>query len=332
MKAAVLYGPYDIRIEEIAEREIGAEDVLIERTRTGMCGTDVSMYKGLIKDISYPIVLGHELAGVIGKVGEKVKDFQVGDRIYGRAPPWEWVEGKRTRKGSFAQYTVTPSKMASKLPNNISLEEAQSIEILQMTLNAIRNSGIKIGDRVAILGPGHAGLLMTQWVKIAGADRIIVTGTRECRLKVARDLGANFTVNTMAEDPVKKVKEYTDGIGPDIVIEATGRPDAVNQGVAMVKREGAVMIFGVAQEPVDGFDAYAVYEKRIKVFYPIGGGMQDEKESARAREKAVNYLASGRIAVKPLITHVLSLDETKKAFEIVDKRLEDVIRLVVKSE
>jgi len=190
-------------------------------------------------------------------------------------------------------------------------------------LHAVNISGIKIGDTVAVLGPGHAGLLLIQWVKAAGADPVICVGTRENRLQVARGLGADLTVSTRDGDPVKRVKEITGGVGPDVIIEATGRPDAVKQAVEMVRVEGTIVIYGVGQEPIDGFDIFSIYRKRIKMVGTMG-------RSDRERETALKYLGSGKVTVKPIITHILPLEETRRGFELVDKRLENVIRVVIK--
>lgn len=315
MKAAFLHKPYDIRIEEIEDPKIGPEDVLLEDIHTGICGTDVNRYKGFRGSGTtvYPVILGHEFAGKIGRLGEKVKGFQVGDRVLGSGD------------GSLRQYVPVPQARLLKLANNVSLEEAQSIAPLCGTLHAINLSEIKIGDTVAVLGPGHAGLILTQWAKAAGTDHVIIVGTRENRLQLAMNLGADFAVNTKEGDPVKRVKDITGGLGPDVVIEATGRPDAIKQAIEMVKVEGTVVVFGVGQEPVDGFDIYTVYRNKIRIIGTRG-------RTDRERETVMRYLASGKITVKPIITHVLPLEETKRGFEMVDKRLENAIRVVIKSQ
>jgi 2-desacetyl-2-hydroxyethyl bacteriochlorophyllide A dehydrogenase len=315
MKAALLHKPYDIRVEDVEDPKIGPEDVLLEQVHTGICGSDVNRYKG-IKEMGepvYPIILGHEMAGVVAKVGEKVKGFQPGDRVWG------------INFQSLTQYYSAPQSKLFKLPDGIPLEHAQSLGPLGGTLHAIHVAGIQIGYTVAVLGPGHAGLVLTQWAKIAGADRVITIGTRENRLQVAKGLGADFVVNAKSEDPVKRVKEITGGSGADVVIEAAGRPDAVRQAVEMVKTDGTIVIYGLGQEPVDGFDIFAVYRKRIRMI-----GTQGRTD--RERETVVKYMASGKISVKPIISHVLSLEETKRGFEIVDKRLDDAIRVVIKCD
>jgi len=159
---------------------------------------------------------------------------------------------------------------------------------------------------------------------MAGADQVIATGTRANRLEVARNLGADITINIREEDPAERIKEITGGRGADVVIEATGRPDAVRQTLEMVKIEGTVIIYGVGQELVDGFDVYTLYHNRIRM---IGTRGRTDHE----RETVVKYLASGKLAIKPFITHVFPLEETQKAFEVVDKRLDNVIRAVIKS-
>jgi 2-desacetyl-2-hydroxyethyl bacteriochlorophyllide A dehydrogenase len=314
MKVALLHKPYDIRIEEREEPKVGPEDVLVEEVHTGICGSDVNRYMGLrgSGEPVYPAILGHEFGGRVKKVGEKVKGFQAGDRIIG------------TAHESLCQYFLLPQTALLKLPEEVSLEESQSIGPLGGTLHATNLGGIQIGDVVVVLGPGHAGLIMVQWAKIAGADQVVLSGTRENRLQVGKKLGADFTINTREEDPVKRVKEITGGAGADVVIEATGRPDAVKQAIDMVKTEGNIVIFGVGQEAIDGFDIYAIYQRKIKI---IGARGRTERE----KKAALKYLVSGKVSVKPIITHVFPLEEAQKAFEVADKRLDNAIRIVIKS-
>lgn len=314
MQAALLHKPYDIRIGEIEDPKVGPEDVLLEGIHTGICGSDVNRYKGFRgpDEPVYPAILGHEISGTVTKAGEEVTDFQVGDRVYG------------IHRESLSRYLVVPQARLFKLPDNVGLEAAQSIGPIGGTLHAINLSGISIGDSVVVLGPGHAGLILAQWAKMAGADQVIVTGTRDNRLRVAKELGADFTVNIGEEDPAERIKDITGGLGADVVIEATGRPDAVRQTIELVKVDGTVVIYGVGQELVDGFDIFSVYRKRIKMI-----GTQGRTD--RERETVVKYLASGKLVVKPIITHFFPLEETRKAFEIVDKRLENVIRAVITS-
>lgn len=314
MKAALLFEPYDIRIQEVDDPKIGPEDVLLEHIHTGICGTDVNRYKGFKgqEETVYPAILGHEFGGEVADVGEKVSRFQIGDRVYGIV------------NQSLSQYFRVPQAELFKLPHNVSLEEAQSIGPISGTLHATNLGGVKIGDVVVILGPGHAGLLLIQWAKIAGADCVVITGTRENRLRVARNFGVDITVNIREEDPVKRVKDITGGLGADVVVEATGRPDAVKQAIEMARAEGTVIVFGVGQELVDGFDIFTVYRNRIRIMGTRG-------RTDIERKIATKYLASGKVTVKPFITHILPLEETKRAFEIVDQRLENAIRVVIRS-
>lgn len=314
MKGAVLHEPYDIRIEEVEDPKIGPEDLLLESVHTGICGSDVNRYKGFkgSEPPVYPAILGHEFSGIVARVGEKVKDFRAGDRVYGIHPD------------SLSRFFAVPQDKAFKLPDSVGLEEAQSIGPLGGTLHAINISGIKIGDVVAVLGPGHAGLVFVQWARMAGAGQVIATGTRDNRLELARNLGADIGINIRKENLTERIKEITGGLGADVVIEATGRPDAVRQTLEIVKVEGTVIIYGVGQEMVEGFDVYTLYRNRIKMIGTRG-------RTDRERETVVKYLASGRLAIKPIITHVFPLEETQRAFEVVDKRLDNVIRAVIKS-
>lgn len=339
MKAAMLYQAYDLRIVDVDEPEIGPEDVLIKVKITGVCGTDILAYKGLDPFLSFPVILGHEFSGVITKVGGKVCSHKPGERVIAQ-PSWgcghcylcragksnlcqRGVHMGRDLNGSFAQYVAVPAKQVYQLPKNVSFEDAQSIVTLACAVRVVKLAEVTIGDTVVITGPGHAGLLLSQVAEVAGAEQVIVAGTRDSRLKLAADLGADLTINIQKEDLVKAVKDFTHGLGADVVIEASGNQLAVKQSIEMVKPGGTIVIFGIAKETVDNLKILQFYVKELTMLGSRGGFGE--------YKSAIKLLSLNKVKVRPLITHKLSLEETERALEIADKRLEDALRVVVKS-
>lgn len=338
MKAAVLYKPYDLKVEDLDEPEIGPHEVLIEVKATGVCGTDILTYKGLGPYVSLPVIPGHEFSGEVAKIGAKVSGIQLGARMvfegsWGCGDCYLCRTGRsmlcekathvgRDSNGSFAQYVKIPAKQLLELPQNVSFEDAQSVTTIASAVRAVKLSEISIGDNVAILGPGHAGLIISQVAKLAGASRVIVTGTRDNRLRLASELGAEFTVNVRREDVIKAIKDLTEDLGVDVVIEATGSPLAVKQAIDIVTPGGTIVIFGVAGKAVDQFEVVKVYAKEIRILGSHGGlGEYD---------RALKLLSLNKVRVRPLITHELPLEETERALKIADGRIDDAIRVLVK--
>lgn len=338
----MLYKPYDLRVEDVKKPEIGPYEALIAVKVTGICGTDILTYKGLGPHTKFPIILGHEFSGVVAEVGIKSRNIQLDDRVIAGA---SWGCGHcalckigrsnfcengahvgRDVNGSFAQYIAIPSKKIAIIPENVSFEEAQSGTTIAGAAHAVKLGDVSIGDDVAVLGPGHAGLLISQVAKAAGASKVIVTGTRDKRLELAADLGADLTVNIKKESVTEVVKDFTDGLGVDIVIEATGRPSAVRQAIAMIKPNGTIVIFGIVAEAVDQFEMSKLYSKGLRMI-----GCRAPARGPSEYEKALKLISQKQIRVKQLITHIFPLEETKRALEVAHKRVEDAIRVIVRS-
>lgn len=340
MKAAVLHKPYDIRVENIKVPEKLTKEVLIKVGATGVCGTDILVYKGLYPRVVYPIVPGHEFAGIITRIGKKISGFQPGNKVIGVGGRecgscYFCKTGKsnlcqnrvglgREVNGSLAEYVKCDA--IYKIPDDVDIIEAQSIPTIASAIHAVDTGGVKIGDTVAIVGPGHAGLLLVQVARIAGASQIILTGTRQNRLDIGKDLGADYIVNVKREDPIETVRSITDGLGADVVIEAAGTQTAAKEAIEMVKTSGTIVIFGLVEKPLKNFEIFKVYHKELQIV-----GSRGARRENLDFERSIRLLSTGKVKIKPLITHILPLEETEKAFQIAEKRLEGAIRVVIGS-
>ena len=336
MKAIQLLEPNVLVQRDVPIPVPDAGEVLIKVKTVGICGTDISIYKG-INPAPYPIVLGHEFCGTIVQVGQGVETFKPGDYVISEA---SWGCGScyfcqkgqpsycekplmygRTCDGALAEYVKAPARIVHSLSTDVDPIEAQGVTAIATTLRAIRRSGLSVGQSAAILGPGFTGLLLLQLAKQSGASPVVVTGTNEERLELARTLGADITVNIREDGWMKKILKATDGYGPDVVVEATGRPEAIQQGVQMVKKGGKVLAFGITNAPVENFEAALLYKKDITLVGSKGGYFE--------YGNAVKVLESQRIKMRELVTKVFSLEQTPDAFRLLTSNPRAVVRAVI---
>jgi len=329
-----------VEIVEVGEPNVSYGEALIEVCATGICGSDLHVYEwspARYKQLSLPVILGHEFSGKIVEIKNNTSSLQVGDRV--TVSPhiyckecYYCVSGQRnlceqgalrigfTRNGAFARYISVPVECVYKLPNNITLEEAALTEPLCVGLHAIELSSVKCGDAVAVLGPGPIGLLLLLTLKAAGVTQLIVTGKNidKKRLEFARELGADI-VNVDEENPVKVAKELTDGLGVNTVFDATGSSSAVKQGIDMVRKGGEVILIGLAASSEEIFFPDIVRSEKI-----LRGSMN---YNSKTWSRAINLYREKKVMLNPLITHRIRLDDIEQGFQLVSSK--NAVKVIV---
>ena len=262
MKAQVFYGPGDVRYEEIDVPKINSGEALVRIKSALTCGSDLKTYRrGHPTMIAKGSVFGHEWAGDIVEVGEKVMDFVAGDRVvamnsapcfkcyYCKLERYSLCENIVYNNGAYAEYIKIPENILKintiKIPENISYKEAAITEPLACVVHGIDQSNITEGDIIAINGVGPIGLMWVMLSKLKGA-RIIATDLSEERLKLAKEFGADFTVNTSkTAQQVEAVKKLTpDGRGVDIAVDASGVPKVWEMAIQMGRKGATINLFG----------------------------------------------------------------------------------------
>lgn len=286
MKAVVHYGPYNMRIEEIATPKAGEKQVLVQVKACGVCGSDRHLFQGRMKfDVEGVSIFGHEFAGVISEVGEGVTLWQVGDRVavnpnllcgkcyFCQRGQENFCKDRHVLGGDlwggFAEYCVVDEKLLYHLPEKVSFLEATLSEPLSCCLNGMFLTDIKAGDTVMIIGSGGIGLLMIQLAKIQGAGTIIVCEPNDARRALAMRFGALIGFNPTETTIEEVVKMY--GIeNIDVAIECVGAHDTIKSAYDVPGRGTKIMIFGTPamddEVPVDTYDMFC-NEKKIMATY-----------------------------------------------------------------
>ena len=333
MKAAVLTDYRRIEIKDIPEPRIGPHEIEFKVMACGLCPNDYRLYTGAATWKKPPTVLGHEPAGEVVKVGAEVERFKPGDMVAGDTTTRcgyckSCLAGRenlcKRRKnvvdGSLAQFSAGNEIWMNKF-DHVSFEEASLAEPLSCVLNGIRNSGVKAGDRVAIVGAGQIGLMLLQVARMLGAKTIVID-VRSDRLSVAERLGAEHVIDSSATDPVARVRELTAGDGADAVIVAIGSNQAIETGMHLVGPMGTVNLFASSSPPTNvSIDPNLVHSVEVSIIGSYDKTRGDLQEATR-------LLDERRIDVKSLITHIYDLEHTADALSAMEKG--EGIKLVVK--
>ncbi|MDV3277252.1 MAG: zinc-binding dehydrogenase [Nitrososphaerales archaeon] len=324
MKVALLSEYRKIETKEMPEPEIGPHDIMFRVMACGICPNDYRIYAGLVTWKKPPTTLGHEPAGVVVKVGSDVKGFKVGDMVAGdgstRCGHCRFcvagrenlcVNRRAVGSGSIAEFAAGNEIWMNKF-SHATFEEEAFTEPLSCVINGIKNSRVKMGDRVAIVGAGQIGLMHMQMANLLGAKTIVID-IKEERLSFAGRLGATHVVNSSTTDPVAKVKELTGGDGADKVIVAIGNAQAIETGFQLVSPMGSVNLFASTNPPMKvSFDPNLVHHSEVSMI-----GSYDKTRS-ELRE-ATRLIDEGKIDVKTLITHRYDLEETGEALRMLEK-------------
>jgi len=328
VKAALLYGVKDLRIEDIEVPVVKTGEVLVKIRAATTCGTDVKiLQRGYVeKVIQLPTVFGHEWAGDVEEVGDGIDWPRKGMRVRaGNSAPclrcamcqkgkFNLCENMIWLWGAYAEYIKVPARTVlvnmQEIPAHVSYEEAAIAEPLACVLHGAEETNLEIGDTVAIIGAGPIGLLHLLVAKKLGAERVIMLDLVDERLHFAEGLGANAVINSGREDPVEKVKQLTGGYGADVVIEAIGSPATWEQALKLARKGGKILEFGGS---LPGTEIRVSTEMLHYGERSIIGAFHATPTHFK---KALSLIASRTIDVRPLVTRKMRLGEIKEAFNI----------------
>ncbi len=333
MRVAMYYNNHDVRLEEMPTPRIGPGELLVKVLASGICGSDVMEWYRIKKA---PLVLGHEIAGVIVEVGKGVERYRVGDRVFvshhipcntcryclmGHHTACETLHTTNYDPGGFAEYIRVPPLNVDRgvfvLPDEVSFEEGAFVEPLACVVRGQRVAQLMPGQTVLILGSGISGILHLLLAGTLGAGRIIATDVNEYRLNAAKELGAEAVIHASENIPAR-VLQINDGRPADLVIVCTGALSAFAQALQSVDRGGTVLCFAPTDPgvtlpvPVNDF-----WRNEIKLMPSYGNNAYDATV-------AIELIRAGRVPVQKMITHRLSLAETGLGFQLVAEARESL--------
>ncbi|XP_051898343.1 sorbitol dehydrogenase-like [Pristis pectinata] len=332
--SVVAHGPGDLRMEKLPIPEPGPNEVLLQMNSVGICRSDVHYWQhGRLGSflMKKPMVLGHEGAGMVTKVGQEVQHLQVGDRVAiepayplhndefcksGRynLSPTMFCSATPPYHGQLSQYYVHNANYCFKLPDCVSCEEGACIEPLSVAIHACRRARVKMGSKILICGAGPIGLLNLLVAKAMGAAQVVICDLSSVRLEKAKELGADFTIKVEKETPQDLAQKVEAVLGsmPYTTIECTGAEFCVQAAVYATQSGGTVLLVGHGPDLVSvPLLNAAIREVDIRGMFRY----------CNTYPMAIAMLASKKVDVKPLITHRFPLSQAIEAFETTKKQL-----------
>lgn len=327
--SVVLHSKGDLRLENRPVPEPAPNEVLLQMHSVGICGSDVHyLQHGRIGDfvVTKPMVLGHEASGRVLKVGAAVKHLKVGDRVaIEPGVPRETDEFFKNGRynlsptiffcatppddGNLCRYYTHSADFCYKLPDNVTFEEGALIEPLSVGIHACRRAGVTLGSTVLICGAGPIGLVCLAVAKAMGASQVVITDLFPERLSVAKELGADFQLTVKKEDKPEQLAERVAeklGAQPNITIECTGVESCIQTAIYATRSGGVVVLVGLGPSMITvPLVNAAVREVDIRGVFRY----------CNTWPMAIAMLASGKVNVKPLVTHRFPLEQAVQAFE-----------------
>lgn len=342
MKVAVMNGIGKMGFEERDIPSPAPNEVLVKLEYVGICGSDLHYYEtGAIGNyvVEPPFVLGHEPGGTVVEVGENVKHLKVGDRValepgktcghcefcregkYNLCPDVVFFATPPV-DGVFQEYVAHEADLCFKLPENVSTLEGALIEPLAVGFHAAIQGDAHLGQTAVVMGSGCIGLVSMMALKARGVSRVYVVDVMQKRLDKALELGADGVINGATEDVLKRVEELTGGRGTDLVIETAGTEITTRQAIHMARKGSTIVLVG--------------YSKTGEITLPMSLALDKEltfKTVFRYRHiypMAIDAVASGKINLKGIATHIFDLDEAQKAMDYSVSNKADIVKAVIR--
>jgi L-iditol 2-dehydrogenase len=323
MKAVRMYAPGDLRLEEVPVPKIRDNEVLIKVMAAGVCGSDIPRLNQLGAHIS-PIIPGHEFSGQVVETGSTVRNFKPGDRVavppmkpcmkckyceqgyYSLCNDYDYF-GSRC-DGAFSQYLAIPEFNLLRIPDNVTLEAAATMDPLANALHAVRRSGFKAGDKACVVGTGPIGLYIVQYLKANGASVVVGVDLGEEKRRAASLSGTDIFIEGTDEDAAEQIISATDG-GADICIDASGSPLGQQNAVMGTAKQGTMVFLGMSHQSLSlsehCLDQVLRGEKTLK------GSWNSFTKPFPGWEwtHGMECMSSGIVDAEKIITHRLQLDE-----------------------
>ena len=322
MRAGLLQRPGLIEVVEVDDPVWASNEAVIRVAQCGVCGTDRSIFRGEYA-VTEPMVLGHEYSGTVVEVGRDVVGLVVGDRVvvdpnvvddvcfYCRSGLSHLCLGLSSlgvgRSGGFAELSAVPARYLYNVPDEMSLSDASLVEPLACCVRGIDQAQVTVGDLVVVLGAGPIGCFLIQLARLSGAANVVAVEPAASRHESARRAGADVVCTPIESSTV--LRDLRGPVGADVVIEASGRLGAAESSLALARRGGTVLLFGVyPQDQTMSVSAFRINEDELRIV----GSLNNPSTHARA----IDLIASGRVVVDHVVTDVLPLDQLELAMDL----------------
>ncbi len=344
MKALLLTAYEQLEVTNFPEPEIGDQDVLVRVEACGICGSDIHGYDGSTGRRIPPLIMGHEAAGIVEAVGADVTSFAPGERVtfdsmvscgrchFCRRGMQNLCDHRRVlgvscgdyrRHGAFAERIAVPQHIVYKLPDGLSFEHAALVEAVSVAVHSANLTPVTLGDTAVVVGAGMIGLLTIQAIRLAGAKRVIAVDINDKRLAVAKQLGADVTINAQASNATTAVLELTEGRGADVALEVVGTTATIASAIAAVRKGGHVTLVGNVSPQIE-LPLQSVVTREITLRGTCGCNGE--------YPACIALMESGAIQVAPLITQQISLPEAPAWFKRLHAGAPEHMKVVVRPQ
>lgn len=341
MNAAVLNRPLDIEVKRVPIPVPKEDEVLLKVFCIGICGSDVHYYEhGKIGRyvVEAPLILGHELSGVVVETGAKVTNVAAGDRVavepgvtcgrcdycksgrYNLCPDVVFMATPPV-DGAWAEYVAIRSDFVFKLPDSMSFEEGALIEPFSVGIHAMNRGRVKPSDRVLVTGLGPIGLLAVQAAKMYGVNEIYATDVVPFRRELALRMGATAVFDPSSENVGLKLAEATGGHGADVLVETSGNGRAIEDAITTVRRGGRVVLVGMPAKDKLEVNINHLIDAELDVCGLF--------RYANTYPAAIQALSGSRLDVEKVITHRFALEDIREAVEMARTQKDTSIKIMI---
>ncbi len=344
MRALVLTDYKTLVLQDVSKPIPSPDEVLVRVVSAGICGSDIHGFDGRTGRRVPPLIMGHEAAGVITEIGANVAHWQLGDRVtfdstiyklddwYSRRGQYNLSEGREVlgvstgpggfrRNGAFAEYLTVPQHILYKIPDNVTFTQAALVEPLAVALHAVSLTPVQVGESAVVVGAGMIGLLVVQVLRLAGCYPIITVDLADDRLTIAKQLGADLTLNPSKDDVIAQIQANTHGRGADVAIEAVGISATVQLAIGAVRNGATVTLVGNLSPSVEvPLQAIVTRQLRLQGSCAINGEY----------DTALTLIASGRVDVTAILSAEVPLSDGPAWFDRLYAGEKGLLKIVLK--
>ena len=327
MKAIQIVKPGELRIIDMEKPHIDDKNnILVKMRAAGICGSDVGIYHGTNAAATYPRVIGREMVGVVEEIGSNVKKLKVGDRIivnqvvscgecypcrHNRGNVCDHLEVRGVhRDGGYREYMAVPEEDCYILPDNLSDADSVMIEPTTIAIQSLSRAEIEDDDVIFIIGCGALGSSILRIARLTNA-KIIVGDIVDDKLNDALKNGAHYAVNLSHEDFEEKVKEYSNGRGPTVTIDAACTKDSLMNAIKVTGNAGRVITMGFSITPTE-VNQFLITSKELDV---RGSRLQNKKFG-----EAIKLINEGKIDLSGAVSHTFNYLDAQRAFDFIDSK------------